>query len=52
MLWAPVEILRGAASHEQALALIGIQAVWVVIAWLSYATVWRHGLRQFSAVGA
>jgi ABC-2 type transport system permease protein len=52
MLWAPVEILRGAASLEQALALIGIQAVWVVIAWVSYATAWRFGLRQFSAVGA
>jgi ABC-2 type transport system permease protein len=52
MLWAPVEIVRGAASVEQALTLISVQALWLVIAWLSFALVWRVGLRQFSAVGA
>jgi len=51
-LWAPVEIVRGAASLQQSLALIAIQGVWVVLAWLSFAAVWRVGLRQFSAVGA
>jgi ABC-2 type transport system permease protein len=52
VLWAPVEILRGAASFEQALTLIGVQCVWIVIAWLAFAAIWRVGLRQFSAVGA
>lgn len=52
MLWAPVEILRGGATVEGALTIIAVQAVWLGIAAVAYMTIWRFGLRQYSAVGA
>ena len=52
MLWAPSEILRGGATFDQAMLILGAQVVWLVLSWLAFAVVWRMGLRQFSAVGA
>lgn len=52
MYWAPTEILRGAATFDQALGLMAAQAVWLVLSWIAFVVVWRRGLRQFSAVGA
>jgi ABC-2 type transport system permease protein len=52
MLWAPAEILRGATTVEQSFGLMAIQAVWLSVAVAGYLTMWRFGLRQYSAVGA
>ena len=52
MLWAPSEILRGGATFDQAMLILGAQVVWLVLSWLAFVVVWRMGLRQFSAVGA
>ena len=48
----PSEILRGGATFDQAMLILGAQVVWLVVSWLAFAVVWRLGLRQFSAVGA
>ena len=52
MLWAPSEILRGGATFDQAMMILGAQVVWLVLSWLGFVVVWRMGLREFSAVGA
>jgi ABC-2 type transport system permease protein len=52
MLWAPTQILRGATTIEESLGMLGIQALWLAISGLGYVTLWRFGLRQYSAVGA
>jgi ABC-2 type transport system permease protein len=52
MLWAPTEILRGGATVDQAMQILGAQLVWLVLSWLAFVVVWRMGLREFSAVGA
>jgi len=52
MLWAPAEILRGGASVEQALGMMGMQSAWLIVSAVGYAVLWRFGLRQYSAVGA
>jgi ABC-2 type transport system permease protein len=52
MLGVPAEILRGGTTLDQSLALLLGQAVWLAVAWIGFALIWRAGLRQFSAVGA
>jgi ABC-2 type transport system permease protein len=52
MLWAPTEILRGGATFDQAMQILGAQLGWLVLSWLAFVVVWRLGLREFSAVGA
>ncbi len=51
MFGVPSDILRGGVSAEQALALIGGQAAWLVAAYVALQGAWRAGLRQYSAVG-
>jgi ABC-2 type transport system permease protein len=52
MLGVPADILRGGTSFDQALALLGGQAIWLGLAFVGFQLVWRTGLRQYSAVGA
>jgi ABC-2 type transport system permease protein len=52
MLWGPAEILRGGATVDQVVTILGAQAAWLLVSSLAFAVVWRLGLRQFSAVGA
>ena len=37
MLWAPAEILRGGATVEQALVMLGAQSVWLVVELAGFA---------------
>lgn len=48
----PVELLLGRLSPVDALVGLGAQAVWLVISLFLVRTVWRAGLRIYSAVGA
>ena len=52
MLGVPAEILRGGVDVQPALLLIGGQAIWVAIFYVTLQRVWRAGVRQYSAVGA
>lgn len=48
---APTEILIGRVSGDAALRTIGIQAVWIVVAYVAGKLLWRRGLRHYSGVG-
>ncbi len=50
-LGLPVEIMTGVHARSDALALLGIQWVWVVVALGATAMTWRAGLRRFAAYG-
>ena len=47
----PVEVMTGAVSPGQALALLARQWMWVVIGLATTAVMWRRGLRRFAAYG-
>jgi len=46
-----VELMTGALSRGEAFALLGRQAMWVVLGLLATSAMWRRGLRQFAAYG-
>ena len=48
----PSEMLRGRASPESAVVLLGVQVMWLVVGLLGLRVLWRKGVRQYSAVGA
>ena len=52
MLGVPAEILQGAVDVPTALALIAVQAAWVIVFYALLQVVWRAGVRQYSGVGA
>lgn len=52
MLGVPADILRGGASPQTALLLIGGQLGWLGLSWLALQWAWRRGVRQYAAVGA
>jgi ABC-2 type transport system permease protein len=52
MLGFPVELILGRLSPAQALTGLGVQALWVLLAFLLMRLVWRAGIRLYSAVGA
>jgi ABC-2 type transport system permease protein len=52
MVSFPVELILGSLTPNQALAGFAAQAVWLVAAFILVRSVWRHGVRQYSAVGA
>src|SRR5512140_3524881 len=52
MLGFPVELLLGRLTPVGALTGIGAQLAWAVAAILLLRTVWRSGVRSYSAVGA
>ena len=52
MLGFPVELLLGRLTPVEALTGLGVQLVWVAIAYVLMRVVWRAGIRLYSAVGA
>ncbi len=52
MIGFPVELVLGRLTPLEALEGIGMQVVWVVIAYFLLRLVWRAGIRIYSAVGA
>ncbi len=52
MIGFPVELVLGRLTPLQALTGLGAQAIWVVISLLLLRTIWRAGIRIYSAVGA
>ena len=52
MLGFPVELLLGRLAPVEALTGLGVQLVWVAIAYVLMRIVWRAGIRLYSAVGA
>ena len=48
----PVELALGKLPMAQAVQGFAVQAVWIGVAIAIYRTVWRSGIRQYSAVGA
>ena len=50
-LGLPVEVMTGAHDRTGALALLGVQWIWVAVALGTTAVMWRGGLRRFSAYG-
>lgn len=48
---APTEILIGRVSGSAAVQTIGIQVVWIVIAYFASKVLWRNGLKHYTAVG-
>ncbi len=52
MLGFPVELLLGRLTPLQALAGLGIQAGWLVAGLVLVRTIWRLGVRAYSAVGS
>lgn len=52
MMGVPADILRGGPTLEEALPMMAGQVAWLIAAVFIYRTVWRAGLREYSAVGA
>ncbi|RJQ83939.1 MAG: ABC transporter permease [Desulfobacteraceae bacterium] len=52
MLSLPVEILMGRIGGAALAAALGQQIVWLLLCLAFYRTVWRKGLKHYSAVGA
>jgi ABC-2 type transport system permease protein len=52
MLNFPVELLLGRLTPNEALIGLGVQAVWVGLAFVVMRIIWRAGIRLYSAVGA
>ncbi|MDZ7288488.1 MAG: ABC-2 family transporter protein [candidate division KSB1 bacterium] len=48
----PIELLLGRVGPGEALAGLGVQAVWLLISLVLVRVVWRAGVRIYSAVGA
>lgn len=51
MVGFPVEILTGKLSTSEVLIGFALQGGWVLVALLLFRTVWRRGVRHYSAVG-
>lgn len=47
----PIEVLIGPISTADMLVGLGVQAFWLLIIWALFLSVWRLGVRQYSAVG-
>jgi ABC-2 type transport system permease protein len=52
MVAFPTELVLGRLSPTEAAKGIGIQIAWLVVALLALSTVWRAGVRRYSAVGS
>lgn len=52
MLGVPIEIAAGMLRGWPAIESLGIQALWLVVAWLVLQVVWRRGVRRYGAFGA
>lgn len=52
MVAFPVELLLGRLSPAEALAGFGAQGIWIGLSFGLLATIWRAGVRRYSAVGA
>jgi ABC-2 type transport system permease protein len=52
MLGAPVEIAAGLLRGTAAMAQVGVQLVWLVVALVVMRAVWARGLRRYGAFGA
>ncbi|HTP59967.1 MAG TPA: ABC-2 family transporter protein [Spirochaetia bacterium] len=52
MISFPVELLLGRLDMTQAMAGLGAQAAWLALGLVLLRTVWRAGVRVYSAVGA
>ncbi len=52
MIGFPVELLLGQVTPRGTLIGLGAQLVWVVLAYFLLRTVWKAGVRIYSAVGA
>ncbi len=51
MVGFPVEVLTGQVSGAGLLTGFALQAAWLLVALALYASLWRAGLRRYSAVG-
>ena len=47
----PVEVLTGQLDGTALWSGLAIQAIWLGIAWVLFLTIWRAGVKQYSAVG-
>ncbi|HTX93155.1 MAG TPA: ABC-2 family transporter protein [Anaerolineales bacterium] len=52
MLGFPVELLLGRLTPVQALEGLGAQAAWLILSLVLIRSIWRAGVRVYSAVGA
>jgi ABC-2 type transport system permease protein len=52
MLGFPVELLLGRLTPTEAVVGLGVQVLWVALAYVLMRLVWRAGIRLYSAVGA
>jgi ABC-2 type transport system permease protein len=52
MLSAPVELLTRTLDPAQVMALLGGQALWVMLSMALALVLWRAGIRRFEAVGS
>jgi ABC-2 type transport system permease protein len=52
MIGFPVELLLGRLTVAEALIGLGAQIAWLFVSFVIMRTVWRAGLRVYSAVGA
>ena len=50
--YVPIEIILNRLPPEVILRDYAIGLVWLVLSWFIFATVWREGVKRFSAVGA
>jgi ABC-2 type transport system permease protein len=51
MVAFPVEVLTGQLDVEQTLNGFALQAAWFVVALVLFVTLWRTGVKRYSAVG-
>jgi viologen exporter family transport system permease protein len=51
-IYFPVQIILGRLPPEGMLRTYGLGAVWLVFAYLVFRSIWRAGVKRFSAVGA
>ena len=47
----PIEALVGDLSNAELLAGLGMQLLWTLIGIGVFSLVWRHAIRQYTAVG-
>ncbi len=48
----PIELVTGRLTLNEALIGLGAQAAWLIISYILFRTVWRAGVKIYSAVGA
>ncbi len=51
MVGFPVEVLLGQWDPVGLLTGLAYQVGWLVIAWLAFRAMWRHGVKRYAAVG-